>query len=542
MEGSGAAAALPEVEIQDWPALAYRGFMMDLSHGSIMKEDEIRRQIDFLARWKLNQYYFYSEASIEVKGYELINPRARYSQDQVRRIIAYARERHVDVVPCLEYYGHLHDLLRVERYSDMAALPHSGELNPRHPKVAALLADWIGQMAALFPSPWFHVGLDEPFELEAAAGTANPGELYREQLDRVTALVRSHGKRVLFWADIDAGARIFNKYPELISKMPADVVPVPWYYDAKPDYTSWVKPFGEAKKPQVVAPGVWCWNEVYPDFTTTFINNDGFIAAGRKYGAIGVINTGWTDDAQTIYRMALPGMAYGAIAAWQVEPVARSDFFNNYSSQMYSPEVAREAAPALIALADAREQLGQALGTATMHHFWEDPLDPRRLARAIKNREQLRQGRLRAEDALEHIDRVLNREPDDYTLPSLRLAAGMLDYLGMRYLYAADIAGFFQRAGTKPTGRDVSLYLSLETASQDHSHTADLTDTISSLKQEYEDAWNQEWTSYRRGSALGRFDAEYEYWRAFQARIRDFAGHFKQGDTLPPVESFRPKN
>ena len=130
IEGRGGGAFLPEAEIHDWPSFAYRGFMMDLSHGSIMKEDELRRQIDLLARFKANQYYFYSEASIELKGYPLLNPKGRYSQDQVRRLIEYARERHVDVVPCLELYGHLHDLFRLERYADMAALPHGGDINP----------------------------------------------------------------------------------------------------------------------------------------------------------------------------------------------------------------------------------------------------------------------------------------------------------------------------------------------------------------------------------------------------------------------------
>jgi len=93
---------LPEVEIHDWPALAYRGFMMDMSHGPLPTEEEIKRQLDFLARWKANQYYFYSEANIELRGYPLINLGARYSQPQIRRIIDYARARHIDVVPCLE--------------------------------------------------------------------------------------------------------------------------------------------------------------------------------------------------------------------------------------------------------------------------------------------------------------------------------------------------------------------------------------------------------------------------------------------------------
>ena len=174
VEGSGATASIPEVEIDDFPSLAYRGVMFDLSHGSLPTEDEMKRQIDFLARWKGNQYYFYSELSIELKGYPLINPGGRYSQDQVRRIVAYARERHVDVVPCLEFYGHLHDLFRIERYANLSAMPHGGDLNPRNPEMQRILEDWIGQMTTLFPSPWFHIGLDEPWELERAASGMDP--------------------------------------------------------------------------------------------------------------------------------------------------------------------------------------------------------------------------------------------------------------------------------------------------------------------------------------------------------------------------------
>jgi hypothetical protein len=166
---------LPEVEIQDWPSLAYRGFMMDTSHGPLPTEDEIKRQLNFLARWKANQYYLYSEASIELQGYPLVNVGARYTQAQIRRIIDYAKERHIDVVPCLELYGHLHDLFRVERYAVLSAVLHGGEINPRNPRVQELLRDWVKQLTSLFPSPWFHVGMDEPWELEKAGSQAAGG-------------------------------------------------------------------------------------------------------------------------------------------------------------------------------------------------------------------------------------------------------------------------------------------------------------------------------------------------------------------------------
>lgn len=65
IEGTGTEVSLPQVDITDWPEFPYRGVMMDTSHGPLPTVDEIERQIDFLSRWKGNQYYFYSEATIE---------------------------------------------------------------------------------------------------------------------------------------------------------------------------------------------------------------------------------------------------------------------------------------------------------------------------------------------------------------------------------------------------------------------------------------------------------------------------------------------
>ncbi len=159
VEGETDKSYLPEVDIQDWPSLAYRGVMMDLSHGPMPTEDEIKRQIDFLASWK----------AISTTS----TPRQRSSSKAIRSSIrarATRRSRcegssitggmrHVDVVPCMEFYGHLHDVFRLERYSRMSALPYGGEINPRREDVRVMLKDWVTQMAALFPSHWFHIGL-----------------------------------------------------------------------------------------------------------------------------------------------------------------------------------------------------------------------------------------------------------------------------------------------------------------------------------------------------------------------------------------------
>jgi hexosaminidase len=69
VEGKGADASLPRVRIDDWPSLALRGTMVDMSEGRLATEAEIKRQIDHLARWKANQYYFYNEDSIQLDRY-----------------------------------------------------------------------------------------------------------------------------------------------------------------------------------------------------------------------------------------------------------------------------------------------------------------------------------------------------------------------------------------------------------------------------------------------------------------------------------------
>ena len=243
LEGEGDQASLPEVEIDDWPSLAYRGVMVDVgSEGAMSTPEEVKRQLDFMALWKVNQYYFYSEANIELHGYPLLNPEARFTQDQVRQIIAYGRDRHIDVVPCLELFGHLHDLFRIEKYSDLSDFPHGGEFNPSNPKVKALLSDWIDQYAQLFPSRFVNIGFDETWEIDKAAKKegvgATPAKLFIEQLNTVANGFEQHGRRVMAWGDI------MVKFPDIVAQLPPGIIAGAWSYTATPDpeYKRWLAP------------------------------------------------------------------------------------------------------------------------------------------------------------------------------------------------------------------------------------------------------------------------------------------------------------
>jgi hexosaminidase len=538
IEGNAAEAVLPEVEIRDWPSLAYRGTMVDMSHGPLPTEAEIKRQLDFLARWKANQYYLYSEASIELEGYPLLNPEGRLSKDEVRRIIAYGRERHIDVIPNLELYAHLHDLFRVEEYSQLSDLPHGVEFNPSNPGVMALLSNWINQLADLFPSPFVSIGFDETFQIEMAVkqqgSAASATRLFVKQLTDVTRLFQQRGKQVMAYGDI------MVRYPEIVADLPPGLIAVAWYYSADPDdreYKHWLGPLVAKSVPHFVQPGVTSWNQIAPNFDTSFENIDTFIAAGQKSNALGVINSLWTDDGQVLLRMSLPGIAYGAAAAWQSTPIERPHFFSDYARLMYPASISPDVATALEKLSHSETELQKVLGEPTQVNLWEDPFFPTYLKGLTQNQEHLRQTRLLAEEAETHLYHALALGADPATLNSLLIGARLLDYAGQKFQTPPELIELWKRIGTKRPDADKWWNeWESQVVYQDHSRIVDLMDAITELRPLYRAEWLDEYSPYRLASALGRWDAEYEYWRKLQQRLQQFSDGSHEGDVLPPLE------
>lgn len=150
---------------------------------------------------------------------------ARYTKEQIKDIIACAKARHIDVVPNVELYGHLHDLFKLEHYADFSVTPYGGEFKPKDPRIKPLLNDWITQISKRFPSPFFHIGFDETWviELEAKKLNQTADELYLEMLTQTTDMVEKQGKQPLVWADM------LQKFHPIIPKMSPKVVAVAWH-------------------------------------------------------------------------------------------------------------------------------------------------------------------------------------------------------------------------------------------------------------------------------------------------------------------------
>ncbi|HEY5328602.1 MAG TPA: beta-N-acetylhexosaminidase [Acidobacteriaceae bacterium] len=531
------ASRLPFATVHDWPALSYRGTLMDAgSEGPMLTLDEVKHQLDFIAKWKGNQYFFYSEGNIEMHGYPLLNPNARFTQQEVRDIVSYARDRHIDVVPAVEMYAHLHDLFRIEKYSDLADFPHGTQFNPNDPRVQAILQDWANQLNALFPSKFVDVGFDETWSLlranEKGKADSMAVQLFIKQLTTVAGMFQAQGKTVMAYADI------MVKIPGIVPRLPKGLIALPWWYEPFGDaqYKRWLEPLVAEHVPHIVTSGVTSWDSIAPDYSKSFENIDSLLVAGRKSHSLGLLNTLWTDDGQTLLQMSWPGIAYGAAAAWQQAPMQRQTFFADYSRIQYPPEIAADFSAALTSLDAAETSLQKAIGNETMNAFWKNPFRPSSLQALKPKREDLRQARLHAEDALEHLYAIKAAAPGTPHIDTFIVGAQIIDLAGMKFIYAGEISDAFRTLPTHPTREQLMDVLGQDISNETHSRIMDMMDGLTETRRSYKAAWEQQYTPYRMGTALGRWDAEYEFWRRAQAKFEDLRTGFKTGDPLPTVQ------
>jgi hypothetical protein len=286
----------------------------------------------------------------------------------------------------------------------------------------------------------------------------------------------------------------------------------------------------------MVASGVSSWVEIAPDFDKTFANVDTLLAAGRQAQTLGLINTVWTDDNQVLLRMSWPGIAYGAVAPWQAAPIDRERFFSSYAQIVYPQASAHDIAQALTSLNAAEVSLQKVVGVSTMAAVWKNPFAPITLGRMDSQRENLRQVRLDAEDAQEHLMRALSLGGDATAIANFMVGARLLDYTGMKYIYALELKDLWATLPQKPSRQQLRDALTVGIYNYCHSRLSDLIDGVAQLRSPYRDAWLSQYTDYRLATALGRWDAEYEYWRRAQARFETFEGNFKEGESLPSLQ------
>jgi hypothetical protein len=231
-------------------------------------------------------------------------------------------------------------------------------------------------------------------------------------------------------------------------------------------------------------------------------------------------------------------MAYGAAAPWQSTPIDRVHFFSEYASLVYPAAVAPDIASALNNMSDAETDLQKVLGNEqTMFALWEDPFFPSYYAKAAAHRMDLHETRLSAEQAETSLFHAESLGVDPETVNSLMLGSRLLDYAGQKFQTPLEISELWSRLGPRrPDPERFWNNWGSQITYQDHSRLVDLMDSITELRPVYKADWLQEYTPYRLGSALGRWDAEYQYWRGVQEKLQEFDDSSHEGDILPPLD------
>ena len=465
-EASGAADAhvseldCPAVAIRDWPAMKWRGASIDISRGPIPTLEFMERQIRTLAAYKLNLYGLYMEDVFTVKGNGIFAPPDALTPEEITQLVAYAKKYYVTIMPELETFGHLHNVLRYDAYSDLAETPHGAVLTPTQPGSYDLIGKLISEMAPLFPGPFFHIGADETNELgqgktKDLIAQQGLGQVYLAHIAKLDAMLKPFHKQTMFWADIA------EKFPQLLPTLPKDLIAVVWTYDVKPSYDEDLDPFKNAGLPIFVSPGIGNWRKVYPDFNSGFMNIRNLTRDGQRYGAVGQLNTEWKDRGEELGGMDWPGLIFGAACAWQAGESSVEQFMDSYDWAFYR-NTDHTFEDALNKLAGTNTLLhGVRLDGTHVDYFWASPFSQLGAEEAEQAAPVVHQLRVDAEQAWESLlDNHAKARINADALDDLIFAAQRVDLLGMKFEYTQEMSALYwnaymDMANTRQVGNDL---------------------------------------------------------------------------------------
>src|SRR5438270_4327559 len=221
--------AAPAVMIQDKPRFPWRGLMIDSARHFIPLE-VIRRNLDAMEAVKMNVFHWHLSDNqgfrVESKKFPKLHGMGSdglyYSQEEIRELIAYARDRGIRVVPEFDMPGHT--TAWFVGYPEIASGPGPYEIerrwgvmdpamDPSNEKTYKFLDSFVEEMAHLFPDRYFHIGGDEVNgkewdanrniqEYMKAHGLKNNQELQGYFSQRVQKIVTKHGKTVIGWDEV----------------------------------------------------------------------------------------------------------------------------------------------------------------------------------------------------------------------------------------------------------------------------------------------------------------------------------------------------
>lgn len=230
IQENDAGLRIPLAEISDNPRFPWRGIMLDVCR-HWMPKDVVLRTLDAMAVVKMNVFHwhlsedqgFRVESKIFPKLHEIGSNGKYYTQNEIKEVIQYAAERGIRVVPEFDLPGHSKswqiaypELSSVDiplAFGTKNGIAFTPPLDPTKEEVYAFLDQFIGEMAALFPDPYFHIGGDEvsaKYWNESATiqkfmeenNMHDHHDLQAYFNKRLNEILKKHGKLMLGWDEI----------------------------------------------------------------------------------------------------------------------------------------------------------------------------------------------------------------------------------------------------------------------------------------------------------------------------------------------------
>jgi hypothetical protein len=305
--------SIPCLVITDKPTMRYRGWMDDISRGPIPTVEFIKKEIRTMAEFKQNFFNLYTEHVFRSDKYPDISPTDGFTPAEIKELADYAAKYHMDLMGNFQSFGHMAKILSNPFY---AHLGDNGDiLNPADERTYTFLSDLYSEMIPAYKSIFFNINCDETFGLgegksKAMADSIGESGIYAYHINRIDKLIKPYGKRIMMWGDIAV-----NK-PEIISRLPKDLIVLSWGYHAAESFDDAIHPFVKSGFDFMVAPGVGCWGELWPALGNAAVNISNYTRDGAKLGAMGMMNTAWDDNGHNLFEYNWHGLAWGAECSW----------------------------------------------------------------------------------------------------------------------------------------------------------------------------------------------------------------------------------
>lgn len=346
---------IPCLEIFDKPDLPVRGYYLDQARGRILKLETLKRFVDELAFYKINQFQIYIEQSFLFRGYsEMWREDTVLTASEIIELDRYCREREIDLVPSIASFGHLYELLKTKSYEEICELKDtSGKqfsfiAKQLHHTVAVsneksfeIVKDMLDQFLPLFSSQKINICADETFDIgrersKEDAEKLGKDRLYADFLKKLCNYVSEKGKIPMFWGDV------ICKSPELIKELPEETICLAWGYmpEQKDDIC---EPIARVGAKMYLCPGVCTWNNYVGRIDRAYSNIKIMSKHAKTYKAIGLLNTDWGDFGHiNDLEFSIPGMIYGAVFGWNLDDTISEEELNRQISALHYTDRSEE--------------------------------------------------------------------------------------------------------------------------------------------------------------------------------------------------------